>query len=190
MKFRLGNTAVSIGYEAVAALTAVLILDREEHVICCIAAAALHESGHLLMMRLFRVRVRAVSVRLFDVRIGAERPDTFCADLCVTLGGPAANFLCAPVFLPFSRKMLSANLALGIFNMIPVTSLDGGRLLYLLLSRRFLPKTCSVILKAVSFFLLIPFLTAGLLVLFRSGYNYSLLAISLYLLTVLLLKQE
>lgn len=188
MSFRLGKTAVSVGYGLAAALTAVLILDRENRVICCIAAAALHELGHILMMRLYHVRICSISARLFDVKIEADRPASFSADLCITLGGPAANFLCAVLFLPLSRGMTLANLALGVFNLLPVMSLDGGRLLYLLLSRRFLPKTCIVILKTVSFFLLIPFLTAGLLVLFRSGYNYSLLAVSLYLLTVLFLK--
>lgn len=188
MSFRLGNTAVCVGYEAVAAIAAVLILDRENHVVCCIAAAILHELGHILMMRLFRIRVRSVSVRIFDVGIEADRPASFSADIGVTVGGPVMNFICAAAFAPLSRDMTLANLALGVFNLLPVMSLDGGRLLYLLLSRRFLPKICTIILKTVSFLLLIPFLTAGLLMLFRSGYNYSLLVISLYLLTVLLLK--
>lgn len=188
MSFRLGKTAVFLGYEVAAAVTAVLILDRENRVIACLFAAALHETGHLLMMRLFRVRVRAVSVRLFDVLIKADSPRTFRAECCITLGGVMMNAVCAALSIPFSRSFFYANLALGIFNLLPVISLDGGRLLYLLLSRRFLPKTCTIVLKTVSFLLLIPFLTAGLVMLFRSGYNYSLLAISLYLLAVFLFK--
>lgn len=188
MKLRVGNTAVFIGYEVAAAISAVLILDRENRVICCILAALLHELGHLLMMRLFRVRVRSVSFRIFDVLIKADSPADMRADVCITLGGVMSNFVFAAAFFPLYHDLFLANLALGLFNMMPVMSLDGGHLLYLLLSRRFLPKTCTVILKLTTFFLLLPLMTAGILMLLRSGYNYSLLAISLYLLAVLLFK--
>ena len=188
MSFRIGKTAVTVGYEAAAALTAVLILDRENRVICCIAAAILHESGHLLMMRLSGVRVRAVTLRIFDVLIEAERPPGMRADVWITLGGVLMNLLCAALFLPVCLRLAAANLALGAFNLLPVISLDGGHLYYLLLSRRFLPKTCAVVVRLTTFALLVPLFTAGLLMLFRSGYNYSLLAISLYLLAVLMFR--
>lgn len=188
MSFRLGKTELFIGYEVAAALSAVLILDRENRVICCVLAAVLHELGHLVMMRCFHIRVQMVKVSIFDVLIKADSPRSFRQDILVTLGGPAANFLSAAVFYPLSRDLLYANLALGMFNLLPVMSLDGGRLLYLILSRRFLPKTCSILLKITTFLLLLPLLTAGLLMLFRSGYNYSLLAVSLYLLAVFLFK--
>ena len=59
MKLRIARIDLFIGYEAIAALTAVLLLDRENHIVCCILAALLHELGHLLMMLLCGVRVRA-----------------------------------------------------------------------------------------------------------------------------------
>ena len=188
MRFRFGKTELSVGYEVVAAITAVLILDRENRVICCVLAAALHELGHLLMMRCFHIRLQSVSVRFFDVLIKADSPAGSRDDLLITLGGPAANLLFAALSIPISRNLFYANLALGCFNLLPVMSLDGGHLLYLLLSRRFLPKTCTVIIKVISFLLLLPLLTAGLVILLRSGYNYSLLAVSLYLLAIFIFK--
>ena len=188
MRFRLAETEAVVGYEVIAALAAVLILDRENAVICCIAAAILHEAGHLWMMRRFHVRVREIRLRLFDVLIRADAPSDFCAEACVTLGGPAVNFACAALSMPFSRKFFFANLFLGIFNSLPAESLDGGRLLYLFLSRRLTPHTCTAVLKTLTVILLIPIMTAGVLLLFRSRYNYSLLAVALYLLTVLFLK--
>lgn len=188
MKFRFLKTDISIGYEVAAAISAVLILDSDYRVICCVFAAVLHELGHLLMMRCFHIRVHRVKIGIFDVLIKADSPSRFCQELCVTLGGPAMNLLCAAIFMPFHQNLFYADLALGLFNLLPVMTLDGGRLLYLMLSRRFLPKTCSVILRLTTFVMLLPFFTAGLLMLFRSGYNYSLLAISLYLLAVFLFK--
>ena len=189
MSFRAGRLRLFVGYELVAALTAVLILDRGDHYICCFSAAALHETGHLIMLRLFRTPLRGISLRLFDVRIDADRPSGFKAEAFVTLGGVMMNFLLAAIFVPMDAFFGYANLAMGSFNILPVESLDGGRLLSLILSLRFSDRVCVTALRIISFVIVFPLMTAGIYILFQSGYNYSLLMISLYLLAVLLLKK-
>ena len=188
MKLRIADLRIYVGYEVVAAMTAVLLLDRENRVICCFAAALLHELGHVWMMRLFSVRVRGLKLRLFDILIEADEPASLRADICITLGGVMMNFLCAVVFCPFSLKLGLPHLMLGVFNLLPVMSLDGGRLLSLLLSRRFSPRVSETVLRITTFLFLLPLMTAGIFLLFQSGYNYSLLAISLYLTAILLIK--
>ena len=188
MSFRLGKTTVFIGYEAVAAMTAVLLLDRENRVIFCFLAALLHESGHVLVMFLYGVKIRGVKLRLFDVLIEADEAPTLRADVLITLGGPAANFLCAAILCPFSLKIGLPHAALGVFNLLPVMSLDGGHLLGVLLSKRLSPRVCDIILRVSTFIILLPLMTAGIYILFRSGYNYTLLLISLYLIAVLFIK--
>ena len=189
MNLSLGKLRVYVGYEAAAALTAALLFDRGGRLVFCMLAALLHELGHLLMMLIFSVKVRSVSLRLFDVLIEADSPDGLLADVCITLGGPVMNLVLAAVFIPFGRFFGYADLALGVFNLLPVMSLDGGRLLYILLSRRLSEKATCAILCAASFLSVLPIMTAGIYILLRSGYNYSLLGISLYLLAVLLLKK-
>lgn len=188
MSFCLGKCRICIGYEAAAALTAVLLLDRENRIILCITAAALHELGHLIMMRLCGVAVRGVSLRLFDVRIDADSPRRVRDDILITLGGVTVNFLLAAMFVPCGMFFGYANLALGSFNLLPVMSLDGGRLLTILLSRRYGARICDRVLKITSFVILLPLMTAGIYTLLQSGYNYSLLFVSLYLTAILLLK--
>ena len=77
---------------------------------------------------------------------------------------------------------------LGVFNLLPVLSLDGGHLLTILLQRHFSPVVCRNVLRILTFVFLLPLFTAGLYLLLNSGYNYSLLAISLYLTAILFLK--
>ena len=188
MSFRLGSCRITVGYEAIAAITAVILLDGENRIIRCVAAALLHELGHLLMMRLCGVRVRGITLRLFDVQIAADSPDSFRHDVWITLGGPMVNLLFAAVLVPAGSFFGLAHLALGCFNLLPAASLDGGRLFYLLLSRRFDERVCVRAVQIVSFILLLPLMTAGIYLLFQSGYNYSLLIVSLYLTAVLFLK--
>lgn len=188
MKLRLADIELSVGYEVVAAMTAVLLLDRGNSVVCCFIAALMHELGHIVMMRLCSVRVRGLRLRLFDVLIEADEPPTFRADVLITLGGVLANFVFAAVFAPVSAKLSLPHLMLGVFNSLPVMSLDGGHLLYIVLARKFEPHICRNAVLISTFVFILPLMTAGLYLLFNSGYNYSLLAISLYLLTVLFLK--
>ena len=188
MSFRLNSIRVYVGYELAAALSAVLILDREDRYICCFAAAAAHELGHLLMMRLFKVGVRGISLRLFDVLIEADSPRGYLADICVTLGGPAVNLILAGVCMPLGGFFWQANLALGCFNLLPVESLDGGRFISLTLTRLFTERAARIALNVTSFVILLPLMTAGIYTVLRSEYNYSLLMISLYLLAILFLK--
>jgi len=188
MSFSISDTRIYIGYSAAAALTAALIIDGSGSIALCMMAAALHELGHLIMMRCFCVKITGISLRLFDARIEAAPASSFTADICIALGGPVMNLVLAGCSFFLSRVFCYANLALGIFNLMPIMSLDGGRVLYLVLSRRFSPRTCAAVLKFTSFVILLPLLTAGITILFRSGYNYSLLAVSLYLLAILVLK--
>ena len=186
MKLKLGELNIFVGYEAVAAMTAALLLDREYRIICCFAAAVLHELGHILMMKICHVRVRCIKLRLFDVLIEADEPPTFKADVAITSGGVCMNLLCAVVLTPFSMKLGVPHIVLGVFNLLPVLSLDGGHLLELLLTRRFSERVSQTVLRITTFIFILPLMTAGILFLFRSRYNYSLLAISLYLLILII----
>ena len=189
MKLRLAKINIFIGYEAIAAMTAVLLLDRENRVILCFAAAILHELGHVMMMRLCGVRVRGLRLRLFDVLIKADDPPSVKADVLITLGGVAVNFLFSALLCPVSMKYGLPHLALGVFNLLPVMSLDGGRLLEICLERRFSPRTVEIVLRVTTFLFILPLMTAGSILLIRGGYNYSLLVISLYLIVLLFVKK-
>ncbi len=189
MKLRVAKIELIVGFEVAAALTTVLLLDREYRVLCCFLAAAIHELGHVLMMRLCGVRVRRVRLRLFDALIEADEAPSFSADVLITLGGPAANLLLAALLYPFSLTLCLPHLALGLFNLLPLLSLDGGHLLKLCLMRRCSPRICDAVLKTATFVILLPLMTAGIVILFNSGYNYSLLFASLYLTAILFLKK-
>lgn len=189
MKLRIADKQIEIGYEVVAAMTAVLLLDKENRVICCFLAALLHELGHILMMRLCAVQVRGLRLRLFDVLIEADEPTDFRSDVFITLGGVAVNFLFALLFCPLSLKLGLPHLVLGVFNLLPIMSLDGGHLFSICLRRQFSPRVSEAVLRVTTFIFLLPLMTAGLYILFQSGYNYSLLFISLYLTAILFLKK-
>lgn len=70
-------------------------------------------------------------------------------ELLAVLAGPAVNLICAPLFAELARTyqwewcyMFSgAHLLLGVFNLLPIRPLDGGRALYLAIAWHWGPAT-------------------------------------------------
>jgi len=72
-------------------------------------------------------------------------------------------------------------LTLMLFNLLPLSMLDGGEVVYSLLALYFDPTHAARLLRYVSYGLLCMLYTAGMAVLLGSGYNVSLLLTALYL---------
>lgn len=102
-----------------------------------LSAAALHELGHWLALRLCGAEVRGLQIGLLGAVL-----ETDCArlsygrELAAVLAGPGTNLLCAWVLSrlgpPGLEAAVGAHLVLGGFNLLPLRPLDGGRALYLL----------------------------------------------------------
>lgn len=98
-----------------------------------LGAALIHELGHWAVLRLLGAEIHEVRVSILGaaMKIDSTRL-TYGRELAATLAGPAANFLAALVLTTLKEEMVAgAHLALGIFNLLPIRPLDGGRAMYL-----------------------------------------------------------
>ena len=108
------------------------------------ACLTVHELAHVVAARARGIGIQYISVMPFGIaiRLRQDRIRGTADQLLVSLSGPLGNFLFAGVlyvlrsYIPGNIYLflLSANLSLGLFNLLPVQSLDGGRVSYLLLS--------------------------------------------------------
>ena len=100
-----------------------------------LSAAALHELGHLLVLRLLGARVRELRVSVFGAELMTSAARlSYPGEIAAVLAGPAVNLLCALVLGGAHAWVAAgAHLSLCLFNLLPVRPLDGGRALYLLL---------------------------------------------------------
>ncbi len=113
-----------------------------EDVAACLLAALCHEAGHLVVAALAGVHIRAVTLDLFGARIHLDGLLSYRQELAVACGGPAANILTVACLMPlwigrggsFLGSFLFASLGLGEVNLLPVATLDGGRMLSCLLA--------------------------------------------------------
>lgn len=120
-----------------------------------LSACLLHETAHLLAAALTGqkpslLRISAAGLRM-ELRGSMVCPaGRYCLILCA---GAAANLLAAGVFaLAGLSAAAQANLSLGLFNLLPFRSTDGGTLLHALLERAWIgtrPELPAAVMRAV-----------------------------------------
>ena len=200
MSFKFRHLCMEISFPLVALMTAVIIFDTSMSVMICFASVIAHETGHLLAMKHFGSYPQKIKLTLFDIAIIDRKKITRSnkAELIITLAGVTVNFILVIIsyFLinifqnPYIEMFLDTNFTLGLFNILPIDSLDGGQALFILLSMKFSPFTSMKILDIISFVILIPVAVMGFLVLLQSKYNFTLLLTALYLIAIILLKNR
>ena len=198
MKFKLGNTLFSVSYPAVAFCALALISAKDNKMLLCLMSAFLHECGHLVALKKCRVNIKSISLNLGDISINTdETPCSLAAEIFVNLSGVASNFFLAFISgavwllsrLDLFRDFSVANLCIGLFNALPLGSLDGGNLLKIFLEKRFSLLTAERIISVLTAVFLLPLFVFGLLILFASDNNFSLLFAALYLLYIFVSKE-
>ena len=129
-----GKVEVSRGFPFLLALS--LWIGVGEVLPAVVTAAVCHELGHLAALRLAGARVECLRLTASGAEIWADtRFLSYRREILCTLAGPAVNLLLAAVLARVSGDYLpaGANALQGLFNLLPLPHLDGGRALHLLI---------------------------------------------------------
>ena len=166
-------------------------------------AALIHELGHLAAAVACGVRIAGMRLDLFGARLELPGLLSYRQELLVALGGPAANLLTAAVLFrawitcgcPVCGAspslsgwalvlgvLLPASLGLCAVNLLPVATLDGGRILSCLLSLTLGADAARRVLRLLSLSLLTLLWLLSVYALLRAGQFLSLFVFSFSLL--------
>lgn len=113
-------------------LAAMLVLTVPPDWLCAfLFSSAIHEAGHLAAIILSGGRAEAVTIGFCGAQIFADIPGKRREFLCAG-AGPAASMLLL-LFRRIFPKLAICGAIQGIFNLLPVHPMDGGRMLRCLL---------------------------------------------------------
>jgi stage IV sporulation protein FB len=199
MTIRFKQTRFEISFYFAAAVTLLLLFDKSGKAALGVAAAVIHEAGHLLCLIWWGVMPSKISLLPFGMRIERKGAASlsYNREAVTALAGPAMNLFLAgatALILTFTHNQallfpIAVNLGLALLNLLPLEPLDGGRILRALLLKKYAENKCDSVLKWVTAAFLLPLASAGFYVLIKSGYNFTLLAVCIYIVVLLILKK-
>ncbi len=155
--------------------------------------ALFHELSHVAAMKICRISAKRLDVQPFGICAYLNNVSVFSSykEAFIAVCGPLFNFSAAAVlfilksYINFSylEYLIYINLSMGVFNLLPALPLDGGRIFRSLLSMKF------GIIKAYNFMLslskkiIVLILAFGIIIILFVPFNFSLLLISVFLLS-------
>lgn len=185
-----GKLKISISPFYFSILTAMSILDTTNILLLSLLSSLAHESAHVIMGWLlgsinicFEFKIPAMTIKR-----GSALQLGYMQEALISSAGPLINLIIAVLLnIVFGLSAASViNYALFLINSLPVRTLDGGNVLFCLLSLKLNPITAEKTVKAISYAVVIPILLSGIIVLLVTGKNFSLLAIGVFLLVSLI----
>lgn len=191
MVFNIKGIKVEITFPFVAFVSFVILLDAPSNVLITVLSSMLHETGHLFTMISLGNNPEKVRFELTGINIIRNQEIAISTknEILISLGGPLINAIMTAVCciaLPFynNEKVLTfacINLILMTFNLLPIKKLDGGRILYFLLSIKLDFMLCSKVLKITSLCFISIIFVWGIYIFVASSYNFSLIIIAVFL---------
>ncbi|MCI8361346.1 MAG: hypothetical protein HFE86_08440 [Clostridiales bacterium] len=195
MSFRLFGVSFEITVPFCLVLVFTLLTDRTGLMSYMLLAVLLHEGGHLLAMACCDALPKAV--RLRAGRVSIEKSGRLLGrkeEAAVAAAGPLVNLLCAGAGLLVytcwggdpAALFGAVHMLFALFNLLPVTGLDGGTLCFLLVCSWWGEERARRFTRLLSWLFAAVVLLTGLLLVLRG--NPSLLFTGVYLLVLQTLK--
>lgn len=196
MKFKLLGSEIYISFLFVAVISLMLATDKTGLALPTLFAVSLHEIGHLLAMWIVGTPPKSIRLIPASVQITRSISSRYKNDIIVALSGPLVNFALFLTlyinYLIFGNEGILyyslINLIVGLFNLLPVTGLDGGTVLFSVIAKKRDINRAMLTLRIISLCLGAVCLFLAITLTLRGKLNVSVYIISVYLFLSVLIK--
>ena len=196
MKFRLFGTEIYISFLFAAVITVMLATDKTGLIIPALFAVIMHEIGHLFAMWVLECAPKRIKLIPASVQITSSFSGRYKNDIIVAVCGPAVNFVLFFTlyfnYLAFKNQLVLycalLNLIIGLFNSLPVAGLDGGTVLYSVISKKSNPNKAAVIVKKITLVIAFLIIVSAVVLTLKGKLNLSLYIVGIYLILMSIIK--
>lgn len=196
MKFRLFGTEIYISFLFAAVITVMLATDKTGLIIPALFAVIMHEIGHLFAMWVLECSPKRIKLIPASVQITSSFSGRYKNDIIVAVCGPTVNFVLFLTlyfnYLAFKNQLVLycalLNLIIGLFNSLPVAGLDGGTVLYSIISKKSNPNKAAVIVKIITLVIAFLIIVSAVVLTLKGKLNLSLYIVGIYLILMSIIK--
>ena len=167
-----------------------VIFFKDISILMLFLAAALHELGHILAARLMGISFSEFKFDLLGAGLGTDTSLlSYGQEILLCLAGPLTNLTVALVLLHvpiphdniYSNYFILSSLFLGILNLFPIKSFDGGRVFYVIVEKLFNINVADKLSAITSFIMIFFMWSLALFLLMRFTFSLSLFIFSISL---------
>lgn len=165
-----------------------MLIDESGYGIMGLYACLIHEIGHLIAMVTCRLNPDEILFYGAGIRIKAydEYKLSYNKEIFILSFGSITNLLVFAVLYYTSDRgsigiFAAIHLLIGLFNLLPITIFDGGRILELVLMRRMRVNTAALISQIVSAICTLAMLFAAIAFYSLGKVNFTVVATLCYI---------
>ncbi len=195
LRFKIGKLNIQIDFMFVAVVSIFLIVDKTGISTIALLACLIHELGHIVMFIAVGYTPQKLTFELTGIRLTKPIQELSRGkELLTQLAGSATNLLIFFLLINTIEKIsyLSlfavTHLVLGLFNLLPLKSFDGGKILEIILSfflsENITQKLCTV----VNFLCIFVMLIVCVFMIITSKSSFTLLIMTIYLMISSLIR--
>lgn len=188
IRLKIGSLTICMEFSFFAAVTLMLLCSGSSYALYSFYACILHECGHLVMMIILGQRVKKLVFYGAGIKIIPHRnceAESFTAETAVLAAGCAVNFtVFAAARISGVQELRDfgiANLVIGTFNMLPLSFLDGGKIIIQCMYRFMCVEKAVRSENLFKYFTIIIVPVTALLLLFAGVKNFTVYATLIFL---------
>ena len=135
-------------------------------------ACILHELGHIVAIHMLGGRVKGIQLTVAgaELMLDTAVPLSYFREAVAAIAGPLTSFLVAWVAAEMHRYLIAGlSLAAGLFNILPVWPLDGGRVFLSILYRFYGTEQAEKVMQFMSLGLIGMLSGLGIQIFLRFG---------------------
>ncbi len=193
MEFKIKNTSVKLSFSFVALVLLFIIGEKGSLYFVTFFNSFLHELIHIFFIIIFKGEIKEFKISIFGGEI--KRNDINASNIhnAITyISAPLFNILLGSIFLLITKQesdFVVSNLTLGVFNILPFYSFDGGCFLKSLLLCFYTENKTEKVITAISILVAIVITSASIFVIIYSKEGTFLIIFSLYMIFALIFKK-